>query len=237
MGESMVTPQMSINSMEDIFRDALKNRNFDIAEANTAVKPIFYLDLFVYQFPAEYPTISLTVRSELGIHYFERQNIKLYTNRKIAFLKIAQEMANALPQVFDKEKILNIGASDILLTITRMDLIHYTAKSMTADYREKYDNELKWNDTPIVFISGNFEDYFAFCMNYKGIREKLKGDDKIVLKLKICQNGLTTIENIESSFALTQADNERLHMAVNALPLWISPHSEVYADLIIDVLQ
>lgn len=150
-------------------------------------------------------------------------------------MKIAQDMANALPQAFNKEKNLNIGTSDILKTITRMDLIHYTAKAMTADYRAKYNNKLQWKDIALDFILGNFEDYFAFCMNYKGIKDQLKGDNEIVLQLKISLDGITTLEKIVSIFTLSQSDNERLQMAVAALPLWISPHGEVYADLTIDV--
>ncbi len=220
-GEGFVTVNIPPKDIEDIIGQALAQRGFQVISEVVPDEAIFYVDLFVYQFPADYPTIALSIRTSSGIHFFDKEKIKLYVDRKVATLKIASMLAERLPAQIDTERAYCLTLADILIN-DRISLIGLTSNAITEEYRSNYSSSIKWNDSPApsFIVPNNFDGYLAYVSNFQGMRLQLSGKT-IQLLLKINLRAEFELVKLESPIALTEKQKERIHEFIQSFPLWI----------------
>jgi hypothetical protein len=228
-GESLVTVNIDPADIENVFISEISKRKIKFPE-NTI------LDIFVFQFPASNPTITVTLRTEKGIHYVDRVNIELLGNRKKATIKLAKHIASRLPEQTDTIKLYDLTFDEIISRRKSIDLINISGNTAMKFYRKRYNNQFNWFDTkPLPFIVKDLDQYLDFCLNYQGLRKKIKRNGPIILKLKINENGWTTTEDIVSPFELNDKEKTRLIQAISALPIWMNHGKMITLELKIDL--
>lgn len=219
-GESFVTVNTMPGDVESIISQALAKNGFQILNEVIPDEEIFYVDLFVFQFPADYPTITITIRTTKGIHFIDKERIKLFGDRNSANLKVASSLAERLPNNIDTNIYFEPTFNDILSN-NRISIIGLTSNAITKGYRSNYSSSIRWSDNkiPNFIIPNEFDIYKAYISNYQGIRKQLKGTT-IKLKLKINHGAKFELVNIDSPFNLTEKQKERIQEFVNSFPLW-----------------
>lgn len=219
-GESFVTVNTIPEDIENIISQALAKKGFKILKEILPNEEIFYVDLFVFQFPADYPTITITIRTTNGIHFIDKERIKLFGNRNSANLKLASRLSERLPDNIDTKIFFEPTFNDILSN-NRISIIGLTSNAITKGYRSNYSTSIKWSDNiiPNFIIPNEFDNYVAYISNYQGIRTQLKGT-AIKLKLKINLGAKFELVDIVSPFDLTEKQKGRILEFINSFPLW-----------------
>lgn len=199
----------------------LKDKHYTVVETATGQDQLFYVDVFVFQYPADYPTVTLTIRTASGTHYIDRENIRLFGNREAANLKIARQVAERIPAEIDVSRIYDITLPH-LVSGGRVSVIGLVSNAATKGYRSNYAVGITWpeDSAPEFIAPGDLGAYLSYCLNFQGIRYDVK-DQKITVALKINQRGRFEILEINSPIALSEKQQQRIHDAVNAFPLWI----------------
>lgn len=232
-GESFVTANTISGDIESIIIQALTKKGFQILKEVIPNEDIFYVDLFVFQFPADYPTITLTIRSKDGIHFIDRERIKLFGDRNSANLKLASRLAERLPDNIDINLFYEPTFSDILSN-NRISIIGLTSNAITKGYRSNYSTSIRWSENiiPNFIIPNEFENYIAYISNFQGIRKQLKGTT-IKLKLKINLRAKFELVDIDSPFNLTEKQKGRILEFISSFPLWTvgKPIDNIELDL------
>ncbi len=219
-GESFVTVNTMPGDVESIISQALAKKGFQILKEVNSEEEIFYVDLFVFQIPADYPTITIIIRTTKGIHYIDKESIKLFGNRNSANLKLTSSLAERLPNNIDTNIYYEPTFNDILSN-DPISVIGLTSNAITKAYRSNYSSSIRWSDNkfPNFIIPIEFDRYMAYISNYQGIRKQLKGT-AIILKLKINHGAKFELVDIDSPFNLTEKQKEKIQEFVNAFPLW-----------------
>ena len=219
-GESFVTVNTKPEDIESLISQALAKKGFQIINEVSPEEEIYYVDLFVFQFPADYPTITLTIRTLRGIHFFDKERIKLFGNRNSANLELASRLAERLPNNIDTNLYYEPTFNDILSN-NRISVIGFYSKVTAKGYRSNYSSSIRWSDNkiPVFIIPDEFDTYMAYISNYQGIRKQLKGKT-IKLKLKINHGARFELMNIDSPFHLTEKQKDRIQEFVESFPLW-----------------
>lgn len=219
-GESFVTVNTNPKDVEIIISQALGKKGFQIMKEVLPNEELLFVDLFVFQFPADFPTITLTIRTLQGIHFIDKEQIKLFGDRNSANLKVASRLAERLPNNIDTAIIYEPTFDDIL-SKDRISLIGLTSNAITKSYRSNYSNSVKWNENeiPNFIIPNEFDNYLAYILNYQGIRKQLKGTT-IRLKLKINNKAEFELVDINSPFELTEKQKGRILEFISSFPLW-----------------
>lgn len=215
-GESMVTSNTNPVQVEKMFQEALRK-----LEQNKEIKKQLLVDIFIFQFPADYPTVAVSIRSENGIHYFDKERIKLFGDRNAANIKLVKKIISRLPNKLNMSQIYQLSLDDILSNRKSLSLIQLTSNAVTGSQRQNYRNAIDWGENdPPQFILDNFYEYLKYCMNFQGIRKKIKKQGGITLVVDITKEGRTKISNIKSPFELEAKQKARLTQAIAAIPLW-----------------
>lgn len=219
-GESFVTANTNPEDIESIFKNALTQKGFQVINEINSDEDLFFVDLFVFQFPADFPTISITIRTENGIHFIDKERIKLFGDRNSANIKIASKLAERLPVDIDTNNFYELTFNN-LLSNDRISLIGLTSNAITKGYRTNYSSTINWfdNDVPNFIIPNEFDKYMAYSSNYQSIRKQLKGKE-IKLKLKINQKARFELIDIDSPINLTEKQKSRLKEFIDGFPLW-----------------
>jgi len=219
-GESFVTANTIPEEVESIISRILAKKGFHILNEVIPDEEIFYVDLFVFQFPGDYPTITITIRTTNGIHFIDKERIKLFGDRNLANLQLATSLAQRLPSNIDT-RIYFEPTFDDILSNNRISIVGLTSNAITKGYRSNYSSSIRWSDNkiPNFIVPNEFDIYKAYISNYQGIRKQLKGT-AIKLKLKINHGAKFELVDIDSPINLTEKQKERIQEFVNSFPLW-----------------
>jgi len=230
-GESMVTVNNNPVQIENMFQEALNK-----LEAVRDINKQLLVDIFIFQFPADYPTVAVSIRSEKGIHYFDKERIKLFGDRKAANIKLVKKLISRLPNKINMTQIYQLNLDDILSNRKSLSLIQLTSNAITGSQRQKYSNAIEWGkNEPPQFIIDNFYEYLKYCMNFQGIRKKIKKQGEIILIIDITKEGRTKISDIKSPFKLEAKQKARLTQAIAAIPLWYTESEIIDVELKINL--
>ncbi|WP_069658341.1 hypothetical protein [Arcticibacter eurypsychrophilus] len=234
-GESFVTANTSSEDIERIIKMALDQKGFQVIDEIDSDKDLFYVDVFVYQYPADFPTISMTIRTKDGIHFIDKEIVKLYADRNSANLKLASKLAERLPSDIDTNRFYEPTFND-LLSANRISMIGLTSNAITKSYRSNYSSKINWfdNEIPKFIIPNEFDIYMAYSSNYQGIRKQLKGKE-IKLKLKINQKARFELIDIGSPVILTEKQKIRLKEFIDSFPLWINKNPIENVEMLIGI--
>lgn len=235
-GETLVTAGVNKEELRKIYELELIKNDIKLIETTSSEKEIdLYIDIFLFQHMADYPSAVLIIRTKKGIHYLDKEKIKLFGDRKQANLKIGKRMAERIPSDLNTEELIIPKMNELFQVKGGINLNRNLGASVADSYQKKYDNILNWQENEsLPFMWGNFQSYFEMCISYQGIRKKIKKLGAIEIDLKIDKKGMTSIEKIDSPFALKNTEEMRLKKAVKAIPLWIC-EKETTLKLIVDL--
>ncbi|MBN7812605.1 hypothetical protein J0A68_16745 [Algoriphagus sp. H41] len=219
-GGSFVTANTNPEDIENVITQALAKKGIQTINEVIPNEQIFYIDLFVFQFPADYPTITITIRTNEGIHFIDKESIKLFTDRNSANIKLASRLADRLPDVVDTRIFYKPTLNEILSN-TRLSLIGSASNEIAKTYRSNYSNSIKWpNDVVHSFIiPDEFDNYMVYALNFPGNRKQLK-ETPIKLKVKINPSTAFELVEIVSPFNLTEKQKGSIQELVDSFPLW-----------------
>lgn len=220
-GESFVTVNTKPNEIEEIIKNALIQKGYQVIDEINSDENIFFVDLFVFQFPANFPTVSITIRTQNGIHFIDKERVKLFADRNSANLKLASKLGERIPADIDTNKIYQPTFND-LLDNDRISLIGLSSNAITKGYRSNYSFSINWlnNEVPNFIIPDDFNRYVSFSLNYQGVRKQLKGKE-IKLKLKINQKARFELIGIDSPIDLTDKQKNMYSEFIDSFPLWV----------------
>lgn len=220
-GESFVTANSSEFEIEQVLREALTEKDYEVVETINGNDGLLYIDIFIFQYPADYPTATITIRTQNGIHYIDKESVKLFVNREAANLLIAKKAAERIPDEIDVNFFYDLSITDILSN-ERLSLTGTVSNSITKGYRSNYSSVIKWpdGDNPHFIAPDGFEQYLSYCSNFQGLRNKLR-EENIEIILKINEKARFEILKINSPFELNAKQKLRIHNIINAFPLWI----------------
>jgi hypothetical protein len=221
-GESFITANTAPEDIENIVNQVLIRKGYQILKEVIPDEEIFYVDLFVFQFPADYPTISVTIRTTKGIHFIDRERIKLFGDRSLANLKIASKLAERLPENIDTNIYFEPTFNDIVVN-GRVSIIGMSSNAIINGYRSNYSLSIRWpnNMSPKFIFPNEFDKYAAYISNYQGIRKQMRGK-VIKLKLKVNLGAKFEIVDIDSPIILTEKQKGRMHEFIGSFPLWVA---------------
>ncbi|MCE7041878.1 hypothetical protein [Dyadobacter sp. CY312] len=236
-GESLVTSNVDPLSAESLIHDELKRMGINRVysqKGNNA--DLLFIDAFIYQYPADNPTVVLTVRTQNGIHHFGKASSKIFTDRGNATLKLIDKLVSQMPDEFDLDRVYELGIMD-LISPGSVSLIGMSSNAITKTYRSKYSLSLNWQtiDPPKFFMPESFNDYFSYCVDFQGIRKELKSGE-LIINLKLNDSGIFEIRNINSTISLSDKQKSRVKSAIDAIPIWCTKEESYEADLILKIL-
>ncbi|MBK7094919.1 MAG: hypothetical protein IPH57_07690 [Saprospiraceae bacterium] len=214
-GESMTTLNIKASEIEQIFIAALSTKG--IKSNDEQAKKNLYIDIFLFQFPGDFITVSVTVRTKKGIHFVDWERTLFSFKAHKEYFKLAKKLAERLPNIFDQSFKYSLSTDNIISRNQSINLTQITTNAILESYRKNYNNILEWNEnSPIPFIVNDFDQYLSYCINYEGFRKKVKNLGSITLHLKIDNDGHTIIERIDAPFELN--DKERMRLEKQFLP-------------------
>lgn len=207
-----------------MLKKALITKNYEVVETIKTIKEVenlLYFDIFIFQYPADYPTVVITIRTINGIHYIDKESIVLFGNREAANLKITEKVASRVPEVIVTGLVYELSIEDILSN-RRISLTGSISNSIMSGYRSNYSSTIKWpdNESPDFITPNDFDTYLSYCSNYQGIRNKLKGQN-IKLILKVNEKAAFEIVNIDSPIPLKDQNLKKIQSIVDAFPMWL----------------
>ncbi|MEO0790523.1 MAG: hypothetical protein AAFY36_17800, partial [Bacteroidota bacterium] len=212
-GESMVTPQSDPMTLEELFESRLRELGYRTIDSVLDINNTLFADVFVYQFPADFPTVVITIRSNRGIHYFDMENNSFSLDRKTTITNHTAVLLGRFPSTIDMNTFYELRVNDVL-HIGRISLIGHISNNITNSYKRNYSNGINWPSSEAVPFM--FEDWFiyylSYCVNLQGIRKKLKSEP-IRLQVRIGSSCRLELIDINCSFPLKEKQVTRLHEA------------------------
>lgn len=216
-GDYLATASTNPKAIEDIFKTALSEKDFQIIDEINSDDEILFVDIFVYQFAGEFPTVTVTIRTLNGIHFIDTERTTMFLDRNAANIKLAKKLAERLPAKIDKNALFKLTTNDLLASNS------ISFKSNTASENEvpNYSSMINWSDNkaPSFIIPNEIHYYVAYISNNYAIRNKLK-NNSIKLALKINNEARFEIIDIESKMSLTEKEKSKLKEFIDSFPLW-----------------
>ena len=161
-GETLSKINIDPKDVEAIIHDELQEMGIErVYSQKNSSEDLLFIETFIYQFPAENPTVVLTVKTRNGIHHFNRAFTKVFADRENAILQLVHKLANKLPDEFDLDKNYTPEIVD-LISSTDVSLSGLINNPIMRAYRSKYSVSLNWRNIgpPTFFIPQAFEEYF-----------------------------------------------------------------------------
>lgn len=215
-GDNFVTAKTDPQIIEDIFKTSLSQKNFQVINEIAVNEEILFVDVFVYQFAAEFPTVTITIRTSNGIHFVDTERTKMFVDRNAINIKLAKKLAERLPSYINKNAIFKLTTNDLLAS----NSISFIPD--TAEKRKSSNSTINWleNKEPDFIIPNEIHYYITYISNNYSIRNKLK-NNSIKLILKINDQARFELIDIESKIDFTEKEKNKLNDFVSNFPLWI----------------
>lgn len=238
-GESTVTPLVDPVSIEAILTKELNQKGYSVItqhnqDKTTAInfQNSLMVDAFIYQFPADYPSVTLTIRKNNQTIFLEHDSKKLFGDRKSALENLTRNLAEKIPSSISGSSYLSPTLENIIPSHT-ISIYSATSEILTTGYTSKYvigkvnkgGQELKF------IIPDAFKSYLSLCLDFNGYRKLVK-TEPITVDIKVNKLGYTQIMNIHLPATVKEKYRQNIIQAINALPLWQVTNGEVYEGTI-----
>ncbi|WP_192822220.1 hypothetical protein [Rufibacter sp. LB8] len=226
-GESTVTVLSNLAKVEEILQEGFVQKGYKVLTKAPVSEPtqggnteLFLADAFIYQYPGDYPSITLTIRKDGRVHSLLHQTKKLFTDRQAAMETLAREIVKEIPATLNQEMFL-MPELDNLLPHHIISIYTATSGAITGSYASKYTIEVKptAGKLPAFMIAGAFEEYLSNCLDFNGYRKAVK-DQPIQVEFEINSFGFTHIQTIKMPEGVKDNYKEKVKAAMEALPLW-----------------
>ena len=219
-GERFVTVKTSAKEIENKVSEVFTKKGFDIVTNMEPNRDILLVDLFVYQFPAQYPAITITIRTQNGIHYIDQEYRKVFIDRDLTNLNLATELAERVPVELNKELVYRVSIGDIIST-NRTSLNGSISSTILYAGNSDYYSTIKWKEDNVVpfIIPNDLGLYLLYASNFKGLKKQL-ARGPIVLKLRI--NDSARFELVDTNSHLDEEQKIRIQEFIDSFPLWLT---------------
>ncbi|MFM9841114.1 MAG: hypothetical protein ACKVOQ_22805 [Cyclobacteriaceae bacterium] len=215
-GERFVTVKTSAKEIENKVSEVLTKKGFDIITNMESAGDLLFVDLFVYQFPAQYPAITITIRTQNGIHYIDQEYRKVFLDRELTNLNLATKLAERVPVELNKDLVYRVGIGDLISTNKTSNTTLYTGNS-------NYYSTIKWkddNNVPFI-VSNDLGLYLFYASNFTGLKKQL-ARCPIVLKLRINDSARFELVETNSHLNLDDYQKNRIQEFIESFPLWLT---------------
>lgn len=215
-GERFVTVKTSAKEIENKVSEVFKKKGFDIVTNMEPTGDILFVDLFVYQFPSQFPAITITIRTQNGIHYIDQEYRKVFVDRELTNLNLATELAEKVPVELNKDFVYRVSIGDLISTNKTSNNIIYASNS-------KYFSTIKWEDdinVPFI-IPNDLRLYLLYASNFTGLKKQL-AHGPIVLKLRINDSARFELVETNSHLSLDEEQKNRIQEFIDSFPLWLT---------------
>jgi hypothetical protein len=172
--------------------------------------------LFVYQFPTQFPAITITIRTQNGIHYIDQEYRKVFVDRELTNLNLATELAERVPVEIKRDLVYRVGIGDLISTNKASNTILYGGNS-------NYYSTITWkddNDVPFI-IPNDLRLYIFYASNFTGLKKKL-ARGPILLKLRINNSARFELADGNSHLNLDEGQKIRIQEFIDSFPLWLT---------------
>lgn len=241
-GDSFSTPEADIDAIKSTFRKAFLIRGDTVFEPDLTAKAtdserLFYADVFIYQFPNDEPGMSLTIRKNEKVHLLVTEKRRVFGNPKLAFSKLAKLIVEEIPAQYPEIQVYKVAVDQLLSQEgPRIGNTRGMTKAVSSNYRERYNVSLLMSDAydkPYPF-EGDFGDYFPYCLDMKGFRNRLKGET-LSIAISINEVGMATVEKIDTPSKLKDKHLLQIHHAVESIPLLLTKGQSRDATITVEV--
>lgn len=219
-GEAFVTAATHPEDIENVVGTILETKGYKVLEKIAPNGEYLLVDLFVFQFPAEMPTVTLTIRSGNNIHYIDQEKKILFIDRSQINRKIAAELAERIPSTINTDDIYKPSFSNIISYVPTSPM-GIAIRASINNNEKKYSSSFIWqnDNAPDFIIRGGIPIYLMYISDYKWLRNKLK-KESIKLKLQISERARFRLMDIEASFVPTPEQYKRFQELIDSFPLW-----------------
>ncbi len=239
-GEKFVTKLTNPYSIQSIFKNGLEAKGFkvytnskEILEDNIDEKELYFADVFVYQYPAQYPSVSIIIRKNEGVIYMNDKYIKLFGDRQKANEDISMQLVSDVPSIKLIREYQIIKSYDFL-TSNRKSLIGSVSNSVMDLYSKKYEVKIEFEkENELQFIYGeSIEEYLKNLINFTGYRNKVLGKE-LKIYVEIDEYGYTNYLKMDTPVNLKEKHKLRIFNAMMGIPLWKNEKKETVRARII----
>lgn len=214
-GGIFVTPPVDLEYVEKSIRDHLiASNHFTIIDSNE-----YLLDIFIYQFAASYPTVSISLRKGGNIHHIDFEAKKWFGNRSEAIYKNVRLLVNRIPYKIDESKRFNASIGDLITeSFKTPELVNVLEEgSFQTEYYEVLNFPL--GSEPIFIVPDQFMDYFLTSFNILGLKRALKAYP-IYVELKINDKKRFEMTGFETKNDLSWQQKGQILDLIDSFPLW-----------------
>jgi len=210
-----VTVKTSAKEIENKVSEVFTKKGLDIVTNMEPTGDVLFVDLFVYQFPGQFPAITITIRTQNGIHYIDHEYRKFFVDRELTNLNLATELAERVPVELNKDLVYRVNIGNLIST-------NNTGTTLYAG-NSKYFSIIKWKeDNKVPFIIPNdLQLYLLYASNFTGLKNQL-AHGPIVLKLRINDSARFELVDINSHLNLDEEQKNRIQEFINSFPLWLT---------------
>ena len=215
-GERFVTARTSARDIEVKVSEVFEKKGFEIVTKMQSTGDILLVDFFVYQFPAQFPAVTITIRTQDGIHYIDQEFRKVFIDRELTNQNLAIELAERVPHEINKDEVYKVGIGNLISTNNASNSMLYTGNS-------NYYSTIKWkddNNVPFILPS-DLGLYLFYASNFTGLKNKL-ARGPILLKLRINDSARFEHVNANSLFNLDENQKNRIREFIDSFPLWLT---------------
>jgi len=212
-GERFVTAKTSAKEIENRVSEVFIKKGYDVVTNMEPSGDVVFVDLFVYQFPAQFPAVTITIRTKKGIHYIDQEYKKVFGDREITNLNMATELAERVPVELNKSLVYRVNAGDLISANKISNTNLYAVNS-------KYYSTIKWKDNNSIpfIIPNDFGLYLLYASNFTGLKKQL-ARGPIVLKLRINDSARFELVDFDSHQNLDEKQKLRIQEFIDSFPL------------------
>jgi len=113
-GEKFVTAKIDAEALDSKLEKYFIEKGLERITDQSNNFSLIYIDLFVYQFTGDFPSMAIAARTKRGIHYFDNNKKSFFTNRTVATEKILDELISKIPEKINSNFVYDIKLDNIL---------------------------------------------------------------------------------------------------------------------------
>lgn len=215
-GERFVTAKTSAKEIESKVSEVFEKKGFDIVTFIQPLEDILFVDFFVYQYPAQFPAVTITIRTQNGVHYIDQEYRNVFVDRELTNQNLAQELAERVPVELNKNLVYRVDIGDLISPNKASSSILYTGSS-------NYYSTIRWKDDNSVpfILPSDFGLYLFYASNFAGLKKQL-ARGPIVLKLRINNSARFELVDAKSLLNLNEVQKNNIQEFIDSFPLWLT---------------
>jgi hypothetical protein len=216
----------AIDSLENVLSEALSQKGFSVYNqdhlpdtANIDLNNLYLIDIFVYLYPTDLKSVTLTLRKKNYILYMTNESKLLYTTN-IVLQKLALQAIEKIPNDIQYTQFFK-PTIEGLIPHHMISIESGVTQLSLNGYKKKYELELTLpEETNLEFIlRDGFRDYMSLCVDFDGARKEVKRSP-IEVDFEIDPWGFTKIKEIRFPEGFPKKREPDIFKIEHAIPLW-----------------